>query len=186
MSRIKPFKLVIGSTQSPEINKIATNNYDQENTIEYEGNNNYMINAAQKRKSLSKNALDKNKISPSNKSIVKAIRDKRRREITNDIEDMDLSNNNITHEESNTRAHLISKPKAFSGRRNELPAFLGQINQYFKYNLDEEAAADDEFKIDIISSYLEGNAAEWFVDLVKEKSPPLENYENFIDALQQR
>ena len=24
----------------------------------------------------------------------------------------------------NTRAHLIPKPKAFSGRRNELPAFL--------------------------------------------------------------
>ena len=71
MSRIKSFKLIIGSTQSPEITKIATNNYDQENIIEYEGNNNYMINAAQKRKSLSKNALDKNKISPSNKSIVK-------------------------------------------------------------------------------------------------------------------
>jgi hypothetical protein len=124
MSRIKPFKLVIGSTQSPEINKIATNNYDQENTIEYEGNNNYMINAAQKRKLLSKNALDKNKISPSNKSIVKpsilnqpnikavkqqkkAIRDKRRREITNDIEDMDLSNNNITHEESNNNSESV-------------------------------------------------------------------------------
>ena len=86
----------------------------------------------------------------------------------------------------NTRARLIPKPKAFSGRRNELPAFLGQINRYFKYNLDEEAAADDEFKIDIISSYLEGNAAEWFADLVKEESPLLENYENFIDALQQR
>jgi hypothetical protein len=124
MSRIKPFKLVIGSTQSPEINKIATNNYDQEYTIEYEGNNNYMINAAQKRKSLSRNALDKNKISPSNKSIVKpsilnqpnikavkqqkkAIRDKRRREITNDIEDMDLSNNNITHEESNNNSDSV-------------------------------------------------------------------------------
>jgi len=86
----------------------------------------------------------------------------------------------------NTRARLIPKPKAFSGRRNELSAFLGQINRYFKYNLDEEAAADDEFKIDIISSYLEGNAAEWFADLVKEESPLLENYENFIDALQQR
>jgi len=52
-----------------------------------------------------KNTLDKNKISPSNKSIVKpsilnqpnikavkqqkkAIRDKRRREITNDVEDI--------------------------------------------------------------------------------------------------
>jgi len=40
MSRIKSFKLIIGSTQSPEITKIATNNYDQENIIEYEGDNN--------------------------------------------------------------------------------------------------------------------------------------------------
>jgi len=69
---------------------------------------------------------------------------------------MDIDNetgSNVTN-----RARLIPKPKPFYGKRNELSAFLGQIDRYFKYNLSEEDAADEEFKIDIISSYLEGNA----------------------------
>ena len=107
--------------QSPVINKIAnpcpptinTNIYDKRNDVHY------VLNAAQKRK-VSTKALDKNKISPNNKSIVKpsilnqpnnlrsikqqkkAIRDTRRRKISEDqAEEMDTDSESNNIEETN-------------------------------------------------------------------------------------
>jgi len=177
MSRIKSFKLVIGSTQSPEITKIVTNNYDQENIIEYERNNNYMINTVQKRKSPSKNSLDKNKISSSNKSIVKpsilnqpnikavkqqkkAIRDKGRREITNDVEDMDIFNDNITHEESNNNSESIqttnfdqpqsNTPKEINYQNNNSNTIPENVKTKCKRNMTEIQMLKPENKFNIL------------------------------------
>jgi len=59
--------------QSPRINKIA-NQYSPlpyDNVTSNENDNYYSINAAQKRK-INVKSVDKNKISPSNKSIIKS------------------------------------------------------------------------------------------------------------------
>jgi len=71
--RNRAFKLVYGSMQSPRINKIA-NQYSPlpyDNVTSNENDNYYSINAAQKRK-INVKSVDKNKISPSNKSIIKS------------------------------------------------------------------------------------------------------------------
>jgi len=86
--------------------------------------NSYLINTVQKKKPSNKNALDENKILTSNKSIVKpsvlnqpnikavkqqkkAIWDKRRREITNDENNIDIPNDNLIHEESRNNNYAI-------------------------------------------------------------------------------
>ena len=96
--------------QSPITTKIASSqiesnkyDYDYNNDYDNENNNHYTINAVQKKKVATK-TLDRNKISPSNKSIIKpsilnqpnirnlkqqkkAIRDSRRRKISSDDDD---------------------------------------------------------------------------------------------------
>jgi len=83
-----------------------------------------------------------------------------------------------------TGKSLIPKPPMFSGKRVELNYFLGRIEKYFKYNLKEDA--EDEEKIDILSCYLDGKAAEWYSNLQQEESPLLESYEDFITAMKER
>jgi len=108
-----------GSMQSPDIMKIASTSYSQINSNISNDYKNF-INAAQKKRVNTK-SLDKNKISPNNKSIVKpsilnqqnlrsikqqkkAIRDKRRREISPEsgeemqIENLENNNNDVDNE----------------------------------------------------------------------------------------
>jgi len=98
----------------------------------------------------------------------------------------EASSMEIEHEEGEivNTGNLIPKPPKFAGKRSELPYFLARLEKYFKYNLPEDAT--DTYKLDILSCYLEGSAAEWFADLEKEENPILNNYGNFITALQER
>jgi len=79
---------------------------------------------------------------------------------------------------------LIPKPPKFAGKRSELPYFLERMKKYFKYNLGEEA--EDSYKVDILSCYLEGSAAEWFANLEKMESPLLNSYDGLIEAMKER
>ena len=83
-----------------------------------------------------------------------------------------------------TRKSLIPKPPVFCGKRSELNYFFSRLETYFKYNL--EARATNEEKLDILSCFLGGKAADWYSDLVKEESPLLESYEDFKIAMQER
>ena len=84
----------------------------------------------------------------------------------------------------NTRKNLIPKPPVFYGKRSELSYFLSRVETYFKYNL--ESTATDEEKVDILSCFLGGKAADWYSELVKEESSLLESYEDFKVAMQER
>eukprot|EP00833_Pecoramyces_ruminatium_P012504 jgi/Orpsp1_1/1186536/evm.model.d7180000051280.1 len=100
---------------------------------------------------------------------------------TSETSSMDIEN------EAGARAtsgKLIPKPPMFYGERRELSYFLSRLEKYFKYNLPEETT--DEEKIDILSCYLSGKAAEWFSNLEKEESPLLRSYENLVAAMQER
>ena len=125
--------------QSPEINKIA-NSLSLISDTNYLYNPNdtqYVVNAVQKRKSSSK-ALDKNKISPNNKSIVKpsilnqpnnlraikqqkkAIRDSRRREINQGSDnEMDLAPESNVKELNTTNNNAIDTNDLESNNTNQ-------------------------------------------------------------------
>ena len=146
--------------QSPSINKIATTS--TRNSIENNSKITYLINTVQKKKSSSTKTLNKNKLNPSNKSIIKPailnqpkiklikqqkreIRDKRRRaqDTSDEDDEMETTNETETIEENDTSSEIEMIED--TDKLDKEKKVTNEIHNESKNNKDEKNKTENNY-----------------------------------------